>query len=223
MNLKYYLRGLGIGIIVTALIMGISMGGQKEPLSDEEIKMRASELGMVEESMTLEDNLPAKEKMPEEQSSEPQEVHQKADTEEQAEKAEGTETGEQAEKIKETEAGNKAEEEAEAKEKEEQEKALQLEADLREAKDDAKAEKTPAPSLQTPAKKGETCTIEVKKGDGSYSVCKRLEDAGLITSASSFDTFLCDNGYDKRIRAGSFEVPADADPEQIARILVGLE
>ena len=69
----------------------------------------------------------------------------------------------------------------------------------------------------------ESITIEVRKGDGSYTVCKRLEEAGLIASATSFDTFLCENGYDKRIRSGSFEIPADADPEQIARILNGVE
>ena len=38
MNLKYYLRGLGVGIVVTALIMGMSLGGKKESLSNEEIK-----------------------------------------------------------------------------------------------------------------------------------------------------------------------------------------
>ena len=69
----------------------------------------------------------------------------------------------------------------------------------------------------------ESITIEVNKGDGSFTVCKRLEEAGLIASATSFDTFLCENGYDKRIRSGSFEIPADADPEQIARILNGVE
>ena len=41
MNLKYYLRGLGIGIIVTALIMGIVAGGKGRSLSDEEIIKRA--------------------------------------------------------------------------------------------------------------------------------------------------------------------------------------
>ena len=30
MNLKYYLRGLGIGIVVTAIIMGIAFGGKEQ-------------------------------------------------------------------------------------------------------------------------------------------------------------------------------------------------
>ena len=49
MKLKYYLRGLGIGIVVTAIIMSIT--NKPEEMTDAEIKMRALELGMVEESV----------------------------------------------------------------------------------------------------------------------------------------------------------------------------
>ena len=49
MKLRYYLRGLGIGIIVIAIIMSFTR--QPEKLSDAQIKMRALELGMVEESV----------------------------------------------------------------------------------------------------------------------------------------------------------------------------
>ena len=53
MKLRYYLRGLGIGVIVTALIMGVALKDDKS-LSDAEIRARAAELGMVEEgSRTL--------------------------------------------------------------------------------------------------------------------------------------------------------------------------
>ena len=53
MKLKYYLRGLGIGIVVTALIFMIT-SGKKEELSDAEIRERAAQLGMVDaSSMTL--------------------------------------------------------------------------------------------------------------------------------------------------------------------------
>ncbi len=48
MNLKYYLRGMGIGIILTAIVMGFALGGRKAALSDEEIITRARALGMVE-------------------------------------------------------------------------------------------------------------------------------------------------------------------------------
>ena len=45
MKLRYQMRGLGIGMIVTALLMGVT--AEKVPLSDAEIRTRAAELGMV--------------------------------------------------------------------------------------------------------------------------------------------------------------------------------
>lgn len=58
MKLRYYLRGLGIGIVVTALIMGIT-GKDSVALTDAEIKAKAYELGMVEgDSIKLSDLQP---------------------------------------------------------------------------------------------------------------------------------------------------------------------
>jgi hypothetical protein len=45
MRLKYFMRGIGIGIILTALIL--SIGNPREKLTDEEIIKRASALGMT--------------------------------------------------------------------------------------------------------------------------------------------------------------------------------
>ena len=54
MKLKYYLRGLGIGMIVTALILGISFSNRQDQTSqimtDDQIRERAAELGMVDSS-----------------------------------------------------------------------------------------------------------------------------------------------------------------------------
>lgn len=47
MKLKYYLRGLGIGIIITTLVLMIAYSGHKTELTDEEIIARAEDLGMV--------------------------------------------------------------------------------------------------------------------------------------------------------------------------------
>ena len=47
MKLRYYMRGLGIGIVVTALIMGVTMD-KGRPLSDAEIRAKALTLGMVD-------------------------------------------------------------------------------------------------------------------------------------------------------------------------------
>ena len=49
MKLKYYLRGLGIGIIITTITLSIVSGKDSKSMSDEEVIARASELGMVME------------------------------------------------------------------------------------------------------------------------------------------------------------------------------
>ena len=49
MKLRPYLRGLGIGIIVTAIILHFSLKtANGAPMTDSEIKARAAELGMIE-------------------------------------------------------------------------------------------------------------------------------------------------------------------------------
>ena len=197
MNLKYYLRGLGVGIVVTALIMGISLGGKKESLSNEEIKARAKELGMVEASTTLADELTGADKLPEmeeqQDMTEPSPVMQQETPQPTPLPTPDPTPESTAEPLQEP-TGQPVNQSSESEDPE----AISKE-------------------------NKESITIEVNKGDGSFTVCKRLEEAGLIASAANFDTFLCENGYDKRIRSGSFEIPADADPEQIARILIGTE
>lgn len=53
MKLKYYLRGMGIGIILTAIVMGFALGGRKTTISDAEVIERAKALGMVDAGGTL--------------------------------------------------------------------------------------------------------------------------------------------------------------------------
>ncbi len=66
-------------------------------------------------------------------------------------------------------------------------------------------------------------TITINSGDGSHTVARKLADAGVVMSADTFDEFLCRNGYDKKLRTGTFSIPADASDEQIARIVTGAE
>ena len=47
MKLKYYLRGLGIGIITTTILLMIAFALHKPVMSDEDIIARAKQLGMV--------------------------------------------------------------------------------------------------------------------------------------------------------------------------------
>ena len=55
MNLKSYVRGIGIGVAATALILHFSGSGNDTEMTDAQIRARAAELGMVER-MTLADS-----------------------------------------------------------------------------------------------------------------------------------------------------------------------
>lgn len=60
MKLRYYMRGLGIGILVTAILMGVTIDGKTEKLTDAEIIARAEALGMEKkyESTVLSESIP---------------------------------------------------------------------------------------------------------------------------------------------------------------------
>lgn len=102
-RLKYYLRALGIGIVVTALLMGYS---QKDPaqMTDEEIRQRAAQLGMVEQQGVLSELADAAEKPQETEAPQQTEKPQETEAPQQTEKPQETEAPQQTEKPQETEA-----------------------------------------------------------------------------------------------------------------------
>lgn len=70
MKLKYYLRGLGIGIIVTTIILVSCFSMQKPKMTDAQIIEKASQLGMI---MPEQDSVVAAET----ETTEPEETQQK--------------------------------------------------------------------------------------------------------------------------------------------------
>lgn len=227
MNLKYYLRGLGIGILVTALIMSIAAGG-KETLSNEEIIERAKALGMVEEGTLLQNAQAGTNALEESKLNEGAEAEEQQNPTESG-TSEETLQPEEADALEESSQPDKTPEPEETGEPENVSTPDETVADEEETPEEIQTpEESPQqseivePSEEELPGSDESVTIQVRKGEGSYTVCKRLEEAGLISSASEFDMFLYQNGYDKKIRAGTFEIPAGTAPEQIARILSGI-
>ena len=222
MKLKTYLRGLGIGIIVTTIVMAIALGGRKETLSDEEIVIRAKQLGMVEGKEKGDGN----EEIPEGGA----EITESSDagaakTEGEQEQQENAESeagnGGEPENNAETEAGKEAEPQSSTAsgEKNGQEPdQTETEAPEEEA-DAAGAENRPDASDDGGVIAGEMVSISIVNGEASATVSKRLEELDLVVSAAQFDRFLCDNGYAKRISPGSYEIAIGSSEETIAKII----
>ena len=57
----------------------------------------------------------------------------------------------------------------------------------------------------------------------SESAALAVKNAGLVESDTEFNKYLCSEGYDKRLRVGSFDIPKDADFETIAKSLCGIK
>lgn len=245
MGLKYYLRGLGMGIIVTALIMGIvTRADSKEILSDDEIRERAKELGMVEASTVLADTV-AQESASSLAEGEVREtmVLPSPDNEEEVlpQKGEGGSSPEEESALE----ASEKEEDTEDREGEKASVSPETTANPTKEPEPSSTptamptlaptalpeqaasptqspETTSTPEAATLVQQGESVTIQIASGDSSFTVCKKLVEAGLIESANEFDSYLCRNGYDKSIRAGSFEIPIGAGEEEIAKIILKL-
>lgn len=244
MELKNYLRGLGLGIVVTALIMGFSLSG-KQTMTDEEIISRAKQLGMIEDTVLSaatseeEENLETTEVVTNDQpDTDKEDISRVEEIQAEADQA-GQNKNEEDTVVEER---NEAEVKSEVKEISEAEKneAEIVKADVKETADEpeTEAETETADEPKTEAEtagntvsvdedelitSGASMTITISSGDGSYTVSKKLADIGAVSSAETYDKFLCQNGYDKKIRTGTYTIPADASDEQMARIITGVE
>ena len=66
-------------------------------------------------------------------------------------------------------------------------------------------------------------SVTVNRGEGSDTVSRRLQEAGLVADAYEYDRYLMANGYDKRIGSGEHVIPAGATWEDIAKILCNMK
>jgi len=199
MKLKTYLRGLGIGIIVTTIVMAITLGGEETKMSDEEIVARAKELGMVE-SVAVEPDA-NNESTPKE----PENTTEPENREEQEAESTSEEVSSEQNEIEESEPESVKESESEPESVKESESEPQSEA--------------VAPSEGGEVTAGEVVSVSIANGEDSATVSRRLEELDLVISATQFDRFLCDNGYAKKISPGDYEIAIGSSEETIAKII----
>lgn len=208
MKLNYYMRGLGIGIVVTALLMGIASSGKKEQMTDEEIRQRAMEMGMVDGNIVLAD-------MPENHEDEEEQKEEGNEKEEVLTSLSGNGSADNKDSAKDTQTGRQG-----------QENDKEAENLKTENGDDSEGEpeeggEGPEETLgDNQRENGETVNeiivISINSGDGSRVVANKLLQAGLIEDAADFDEYLCQNGYDKRLKTGRHDIPVNATDEEIA-------
>ena len=219
MKLKYQMRGLGIGIIVTALLMGV-VTDNRIPLSDAEIRMLALELGMVDsDSLKLSDipNVAPGSSEEDEPSSTGADGASEPETEENG--GDGSEEGGSASGPQGDSGGDSGDEGESGSAGD----AVSGEGSTGNVGDAAGEEGQfgNAEGFSEGTASDSPITVVIEGGATSYSVCLELQRLGLVEDAARFDNFLCDMGYSKSVREGTFQIPAGTSEEEIARIITG--
>lgn len=193
MRLKYYLRGIGIGIIFSTLLLAISFyfgkdALAKRELTDEEIIARAEELGMVmsEEAADTEDASDTEEAADAEAPEETEVVGEEVDAQDATNDTadSGEITGEVSEVLESEEA-----------------------AEISQEEEAGTTSVTYVP-------------FTVHGGESSDTVAYNLYKAGLVDSSDKFNKYMNSLGVDNRIQAGTFYVRQDSTYDDLIALLV---
>lgn len=235
MKLKYYLRGIGIGVILTAIIMGFALGGRKATISDAQVIERAKELGMTEGGVLtggtgeVENNgatLSSSSGATLDEAG--KEIFEEVDeTVALASESVSTVAKEEKEtedkKSKDTTASANSSSEAATLVSKEKEDSSSMNASSKENEDASTTGKSETKTEESTAAASsvntEPTTVTIPGGLGSDGVAQVLYNAGVIDNASSFNRYLIDQGKDRIIRSGTKVIPAGATYAEIAAII----
>lgn len=196
MKFKYFLRGLGLGIIFASIVcLTAYQGNSPKDMSDAEIKRRAKELGMVEQEDKIGDLLEKNNENNQENVDVVNETTEQVSTTEQISTSESSEeSGKTTKKVTETNS---------TEEKKKQESTTE---------NQTNAEKQPETEE-------EMIKITVERGSSSFPVCQKLQELGMIEDANDFDTYLVKNGYASRIRVGEHTLKRGMSYHDIAEAI----
>ncbi len=256
-KLRFYLRGLGVGLVVTTLIlMAVRLNTRGGQMTDAEIKARAAELGMVEgNSYSLTDAVSDSEKAEGEtrlntdvldayNTEKPSETESYGDADilvgDKTEDAEADETNVEDDGVAAEDDGAAAEDDGAAAEEDAATEDAAAEADQAETEDSNAEDNTTADAGQIEANETTdtdvaesdntttdtgaavgSATITIASGSASETAAATLEKAGVITDAKDFNSYMCKNGYDRRIHPGTYTIEKGATYEEICKIIAG--
>lgn len=210
--MKNFIRGMGVGILITTLVFGTAYMLVGRDISDSEIKERAGKLGMVEEDQSI-----LKEDSPEEETADGQEIVPEQET------ADGQETVPEEETVPEQETVDGQDTASGQDVSNEQETVAQQEEQAAQQTDNNADAGTTQPiegdaAIVQPA--GEKVSVTINRGQDGISVSRMLQENGVVTDAADFNRYLSENKYQMDIRHGTFELEKNMDYAAIVQQIV---
>ena len=190
MRLKYYLRGLGLGILVSTLFLMLSIQLHGGIMTDERVIARAKELGMVIPDDGETDTPPL-----ESESTQPDDAAQND-----AQPDDAAQDNAQPDDT----AQNDARPDDAAQDDTTSEDAAQGDAAQNGvAQDDAQGD----------------IIFTVADGEVCRTAAEKLLACGLIEDVDAFRKYMSAHDYDGLIREGTYRIPVGADADTIAKII----
>lgn len=197
LKLRYFIRGLGMGIVFTAIVMSLSLQASRSriirenALTKEEIMEKAMGYGMImnasDDTTSVEQNDSSKEEQIQEKNQDAKEV-QEAKDEQDAEDDQLKESNDDDQQNNKD--GND-----------------KVESDMDSTKD-----KGMIISIDyTP--------IKITSGMTATSVGKLLNEKGVIEDIDEFRIYMSEQGYSSKILVGEYLIPLDATYKKIADII----
>ena len=228
-KLKIYLRGLGIGIMVTALILAITnLNKNNKGMTDAEVIARAQELGMVssnsysltdaegdreaagQSTVNENDSNSAGTEIPDADNADTDNIDTSAadnagtdNTDASATDNAGADNTD-ASATDNAGAGN-----------------TDTSATNNSDTDNNSTDTTANTDSSSDSTTGEAVSITVTAGSGSETLAASLLRAGLIEDSKDFNTYMVNNGYSTKIRVGTFSIPMGSTYEEICKIVTG--
>ena len=204
MKIKYYLRGIGVGLLLGVIIMYAAMVtfGYEKKSDDEDTK-------------TVVENDVNKGKT-EAQTTE--KATEKVTTEVKTEKVTTEKTDTTAEVTTEATTEPTTAATTEATTETTTEATTEKTTEVTTETTEATSEKTEEPTTEKPSQ-DDTVTIVIERGMISTDVAEMLQDAGIIDDYKDFDRWLDATGYSTIIRVGEFIFHKGMTYEEIAEVL----
>lgn len=189
MKVKYFIRGVGVGMLFTALLLFAVNRNQKVTISDDEIVKRAKEMGMLTqnevEDARMDASLDKIKNNLEETSPEPDKTIIPAAS------VEPTKTKEPIKSVKPSISTKPVEKKTESASK----------------------------SDTVKKNSRNMVSITIQSGMVSSSISKYLYEQGLVQNAEDFNDYLRDSDQATKVRAGEYEIPKGSSYKEIIDIL----
>lgn len=206
MRFKYYLRGCGLGILLATVILMIGFHrSESGKLSDEQIRQRASELGMV--TPVEVEQLPAGTQGAGVEAMESQKTNgdiSKSTGEPETSAADAKRPQDSGDQDGTGDTDKPEEDKSGVPDK---------------PNGDDRADGQDTTDKSDRQDDSETVTVVVRRGEVCRELSEELYELGLVEDAETFRKFMQENGYDNLIRVGEFELTVGMEQEEIAKIL----